>query len=663
MSTAAIIAIAIGVVLVLGAISSSPSLVAATSVAPVRSRARPCSRDKSAAARSAEPRGGRARPSGVLTSRPQAVASRSPTHRGRGASTRPSVVPWTPPDPEAIGVSRRQFFNRATVTLMSAGLGALRSGSVRRRSSGRAVPAASAARSPSASSATSKTASSRAAGSSTHPRPVPGSPTTRPRRCRSRRTVYPAAVLSAMEQGIVILSQKCPHLGCRVPECATSQWFECQCHGSQYNRVGEKKAGPAPRGMDHFPATIAASGDVTIDTGTVVPGCRDRHQHHRPGGRRPALHRWRRALMVATATVPRPPSRVIGVRHHHRRVRRLRGCSTSSAGDARSARRSNSPPTARSTTTTRPSRVRASSACSCSACHAPARHRDRPAAVLGARAQPPGRCAGGLGQALRDAGAAELFAPTAEGGFNCAGCHGGMNAVGGEAPFTVTDPVTGEVQARQLEGAGAQHGASTGSTRSEVEFILNYGRPFSPMSPWGTRRRWPDDHPADRQRSSRTSRASRSRVRVASRRTGRRRALRRQLCGSGAACRADEQADIEAAAEQAMEAEGITLRRGPVQPRTRAAAPTAAHAATPSGGATAIPACPARAPIGWNLTGGSANSHFADDEQTWSTSSRTARSSASCTGSTARAADACPGFGSVLTDEQIRAVVEYVRSL
>ena len=28
------------------------------------------------------------------------------------------------------------------------------------------------------------------------------------------------------------------------PQCVTSQWFECPCHGSQYNRVGEKKAGP-----------------------------------------------------------------------------------------------------------------------------------------------------------------------------------------------------------------------------------------------------------------------------------------------------------------------------------------------------------------------------------------------------------------------------------
>ncbi|MEM1334636.1 MAG: Rieske 2Fe-2S domain-containing protein, partial [Actinomycetota bacterium] len=86
------------------------------------------------------------------------------------------------------------------------------------------------------------------------------------------RPIYPANLLVAMEAGIVVLSQKCPHLGCRIPECATSQWFECQCHGSQYNRVGEKKGGPAPRGMDHHPATISGSGDVVIDTGTVVPG-------------------------------------------------------------------------------------------------------------------------------------------------------------------------------------------------------------------------------------------------------------------------------------------------------------------------------------------------------------------------------------------------------
>jgi cytochrome b6-f complex iron-sulfur subunit len=69
----------------------------------------------------------------------------------------------------------------------------------------------------------------------------------------------------------VALYQKCPHLGCRVPSCDSSQWFECPCHGSQYNRVGEKKAGPAPRGMDHFAVTVS-NGVVSIDTAQVIPG-------------------------------------------------------------------------------------------------------------------------------------------------------------------------------------------------------------------------------------------------------------------------------------------------------------------------------------------------------------------------------------------------------
>ncbi len=80
-----------------------------------------------------------------------------------------------------------------------------------------------------------------------------------------------AAVVEGYEQGVVALYQKCPHLGCRVPWCQTSQWYECPCHGSQYNRVGEKKGGPAPRGMDRFAATVE-NGIIVVDTGTVIPG-------------------------------------------------------------------------------------------------------------------------------------------------------------------------------------------------------------------------------------------------------------------------------------------------------------------------------------------------------------------------------------------------------
>ena len=99
---------------------------------------------------------------------------------------------------------------------------------------------------------------------------------------------YGGAVLEGMQQGYVALWQVCPHLGCKVPVCGSSQWFECPCHGSKYNRVGEKKSGPAPRGMDRFPLTIE-DGNVFVDTGRVSQGPSHRRRHHGPGPRGTAL--------------------------------------------------------------------------------------------------------------------------------------------------------------------------------------------------------------------------------------------------------------------------------------------------------------------------------------------------------------------------------------
>ena len=79
------------------------------------------------------------------------------------------------------------------------------------------------------------------------------------------RAVYSPPELAGMEEGVLALWQKCPHLGCRVPSCPTSKWFECGCHGSQYNQAGEKKGGPAPRGMDRFAMSVDG-GVLTVDT-------------------------------------------------------------------------------------------------------------------------------------------------------------------------------------------------------------------------------------------------------------------------------------------------------------------------------------------------------------------------------------------------------------
>ncbi|MEO6715614.1 MAG: Rieske 2Fe-2S domain-containing protein, partial [Mycobacteriales bacterium] len=67
------------------------------------------------------------------------------------------------------------------------------------------------------------------------------------------------------QAGLLASYQKCAHLGCRVPFCTTSGWFECPCHGSRYNRAGEYQYGPAPAGLWHFPILIDA-GNVTLDT-------------------------------------------------------------------------------------------------------------------------------------------------------------------------------------------------------------------------------------------------------------------------------------------------------------------------------------------------------------------------------------------------------------
>ena len=85
------------------------------------------------------------------------------------------------------------------------------------------------------------------------------------------RQVYSPGELAGMEAGVVTLYQKCVHLGCRVPKCVTSQWLECPCHGSRYNQVGEQKRGPAPRGLDRFTMSVS-NGNLTSDTGAIILG-------------------------------------------------------------------------------------------------------------------------------------------------------------------------------------------------------------------------------------------------------------------------------------------------------------------------------------------------------------------------------------------------------
>ncbi len=195
--------------------------------------------------------------------------------QGRAALVAAEAAPpvaYVPPDPETIGVARRQFLNRSIFAMFGLGITAFGAASI-----GFLWPQG-------VSGFGSKVnvgkipdiqAAIAAGGGFFY---VPEG--------RMWVTEYPSSALEkasaqygffgqveqGLNAGVTALYQTCPHLGCRVPQCLTSQWFECPCHGSQYNRVGEKKGGPAPRGMDRFPMELNAASELIVDTGSVIQG-------------------------------------------------------------------------------------------------------------------------------------------------------------------------------------------------------------------------------------------------------------------------------------------------------------------------------------------------------------------------------------------------------
>lgn len=71
------------------------------------------------------------------------------------------------------------------------------------------------------------------------------------------------ALHAGFRAGFVALFEKCPHLGCRVPFCESSGWFECACHGAAFNRIGEHQLGPSERGLDLFEVHVVGD-DVYV---------------------------------------------------------------------------------------------------------------------------------------------------------------------------------------------------------------------------------------------------------------------------------------------------------------------------------------------------------------------------------------------------------------
>jgi cytochrome b6-f complex iron-sulfur subunit len=186
------------------------------------------------------------------------------------ATTEPPKPPAVPLDEEAYGVTRRQFLNRGVVTLFSLGLASFGGSMLAFLWPTLTGGFGSKIRAGSLDDILSEIADKR------EPFYVPEgrfyiNPYPREAVTKAKAISAYGAVIEGYEAGVVALYQKCVHLGCRVPWCQTSQWFECPCHGSQYNRVGEKKGGPAPRGLDRFVVSVEG-GIVNVDTKTVIVG-------------------------------------------------------------------------------------------------------------------------------------------------------------------------------------------------------------------------------------------------------------------------------------------------------------------------------------------------------------------------------------------------------
>jgi cytochrome b6-f complex iron-sulfur subunit len=179
------------------------------------------------------------------------------------------VVAFVPPDPEEVGVSRRQFFNRSIVAFFILGLSGFGAAVIAflwpQPKGGFGSPIRVGAIPDITAQIQANNGFLYLAEGRMWITEYPAGAV------EKARASYQDAQLAGMEAGVIALYQKCPHLGCRVPSCPTSQWFECPCHGSQYNQVGERKGGPAPRGMDGF--AMSVSGDVlTVNTGQVIQG-------------------------------------------------------------------------------------------------------------------------------------------------------------------------------------------------------------------------------------------------------------------------------------------------------------------------------------------------------------------------------------------------------
>lgn len=253
----------------------------------------------------------------------------------------------------------------------------------------------------------------------------------------------------------------------------------------------------------------------------------------------------------------------------------------------------------------------------------------------------------------------ELFQTTANGGFNCAGCHGGLKATGGQAPYAVTDPRTGEVKAVNWY-APALNTVFYRFSKEEVRFILNYGRPFSPMSAWGA----PGGGPMTEQNIE-TLLAYLQSIQIQPEGCLTKDSFVENsdpyVCDGGVLPQTT-QADIAKAVADYQKANpGASEGEALFNSDLSSGAYSCARCHT-QGWSYSDPGVTGQGGMGWNLTGGSTNSHFPNEADMISFI-KAGSVLGKKYGMQGQGSGRMPGFGHLLTDEQIKAIVDYVRGL
>jgi Rieske Fe-S protein len=80
----------------------------------------------------------------------------------------------------------------------------------------------------------------------------------------------------ASDGGVRVLSTICPHLGCSIAWKPSAAHFACPCHDSEFAPGGDRRHGPARRGMDPLPHRVNA-GMIEVRWLEYAAGTEDRH--------------------------------------------------------------------------------------------------------------------------------------------------------------------------------------------------------------------------------------------------------------------------------------------------------------------------------------------------------------------------------------------------